>query len=108
MTEKKDAYNLLMTQVLAFIDRFKFIDKAIDNLCRRLGKSAIKGEEFSEVLKLYNTTGHMYTKSLELLDSIICRFPEELTPDELELISHYRELSESEKFIYKSRLKKRL
>ena len=107
-SHKEEAYNLLMAQVLSFIERFKFIDRAVDNLCKKIGRIALKTEEFSEILKLYNITGQMYVKSLELLDSIICRFPQEISPDELDLISEYRKLSESDKFIYKSKLKKRL
>mgnify|MGYP003301510538 CR=1 FL=1 len=105
---KEKAYTLLMEQILSFMERFKFLDKAIESLCKRLGKAtSISGTEFSELMKLYNITGSMYLKSLELLDSIICRFPQEITPDELELLEEYRSLQEHEKFIYKSRLKQR-
>lgn len=105
MDKKEDAFNTLMEQVLSFIERFKFIDKAVETLCKKLGKTAMRSDEFNEMLKLYNVTGQMYTKSLELLDSIICRFPQELNPDELEMLSLYRNLSESEKYLLKTRIK---
>lgn len=103
MTE--EIFKQLTEHILAFIERFKYIDKAVDNLCKKLSKISIDQESFAEFLKIYNTTGQMYTKSLELLDSIICRFPVEITPDELELLDQYRKMSESEKFLFKETLK---
>lgn len=105
MSQKEEAFNLLMEQILSFIDRFKFIDKAIENLCKKLCKPHIADVEFAEMMKLYNTTGQMFIKSLSILDSIICRFPQELNPDELELLEEYRKLTDADKFIYKSKLK---
>lgn len=107
MNSKDEVFTRLMEQVLSFIDRFKFIDKSVEALCKKLCKVTVSNAEFSEMMKLYNTTGQMFTKSLELLDDIICRFPPELTPDELDLIENYRKLDEAEKFIYKSRLKEK-
>lgn len=108
MDSKEEVFTKLMEQVLSFIDRFKFIDKSIESLCKKLCKISVSNAEFSELMKLYNTTGQMFTKSLELLDDIICRFPRELTPDELDLIETYRKLDEADKFIYKSRLKEKI
>lgn len=105
MNPKEEAFNILMQQILSFIDRFKFIDKAIENLCKKLCKPQITDADFGELLKLYNTTGQMFIKALGILDSIICRFPQELTPDELELIELYRKASDADKFIYKTKLK---
>ena len=105
MNPREEAYTLLMEQVLSFIDRFKFIDKSVESLCKKLCKITVSDAEFNEMMKLYNTTGQMFIKSLNLLDSIICRFPQEVTPDELELLENYRKLSEAEKFIYKEKLK---
>lgn len=105
MNQKEEAFNLLMQQILSFIDRFKFIDKAIENLCKKLCKPQIVEADFEELMKLYNTTGQMFIKALGILDSIVCRFPQELDPDELELIQSYRKLSEAEQFIYREKIK---
>lgn len=105
MSSREEAYTLLMEQVLSFIERFKFIDKSIESLCKKLCKISVSDAEFNEIMKLYNTTGQMFIKALNLLDSIICRFPQEVTPDELELLENYRKLSEAEKFIHRERLK---
>lgn len=108
MSAKEDVFNTLMGQILAFIEKFKYIDKSIESLCKTMCKTALSNEEFNEMMKLYNTTGQMFIKSLGLLDSIICRFPQELNPDELELLEQYRKLSEAEKFIYKTKLKEEI
>jgi hypothetical protein len=105
MSSKEEVFNSLMEQVLAFIERFKFIDKAVESLCKKLGRAYVSNLEFNEMMKLYNTTGQMFLKSLELLNTIICRFPQELTPDELELLEYYRKLSDAERFIHKAKLK---
>lgn len=105
---KEEAYTALMEQVLTFSEKFKYLDKATESLCKTLAKTSITNQEFGEVVKLYNTTGSMYLKSLELLDKILSRFPLEVTPDELELLEEYRMLSESERYMYKSKLKHRI
>ena len=107
MNSKEEVFTKLMEQVLSFIERFKFIDKSVEALCKKLCKVSVSNAEFGEMMKLYNTTGQMFTKSLELLDSIICRFPQELNPDELDLLENYRKLDEADKFIYKARLKEK-
>lgn len=105
MSSKEDAFNSLMEQITSFIDKFRYIDKSTEALCKKLAKTSVSSSEFTEMMKLYNSTSQMFIKSLELLDSIICRFPVEVTPDEIELLDFYRKLPESEKYIYKTRLK---
>lgn len=105
MSSKEEVFNTLMEQILAFIEKFKYIDKSVESLCKRMCRIAISNAEFNEMMKLYNTTGQMFIKSLGLLDNIICRFPQELNPDELELLEHYRKLSEAERYIFKTKLK---
>ena len=105
MNVREEVFQELMQQVLTFIEKFKYIDKSIENLCKTMCKTALSNAEFNEIMKLYNTTGQMFIKALNLLDNIICRFPQELSTDELELIEQYRKLSEANKFIFKTRLK---
>ena len=106
MHQKLDAHKMMMEQVLSFLDKFKHIDKAIDNLCKNLSKTSVSNSEFQELMKLYNTTGSMFLKALDILNSIMCKFPQELMLDELEIIEYYRGLTEAEKFIYRERMKK--
>nr|DAD80574.1 MAG TPA: hypothetical protein [Siphoviridae sp. ctYh54] len=108
MSIKEDVFNSLMEQVLAFIEKFKYIDKSVEAMCKKMSKTAISNAEFNEMMKLYNTTGAMFIKSLGLLDSIICRFPQELNTDELEMLEYYRKLSEAERFLLKAKLKEEI
>jgi hypothetical protein len=104
VSAKQEVFELLLETVKNLVHKFRYIDSAVDNLCKRLTKSAILNADFNEILKLYNTTGAMFNKSLELLDSIVCRFPQELAPDELELLEAYRRLNLIEKHTYKSKV----
>lgn len=103
MQKKAEVFSELMAQILRFLERFKYIDKALDSFSKRLLK--VDKLDFDEITKMYNITGSLYLKSLELLNEIICKFPRELSTDELELIEYYQKLSEADKFIYRAKLK---
>ena len=101
--KKAEVFSELMNQILNFLERFKYIDRALDSFSKRLLK--VEKLDFDEIMKVYNTTGSLYLKSLELLNEIITKFPRELATDELELIESYQKLSEADKFVYRARLK---
>ena len=105
MSSKEDVFEGLTQLTLNFLERFKFIEKAIESLCKTLSKKSVSEEEFEEILKLYNTTGSMFLKALDLLNNILSRFPEELSPEEVEVIDYYRKLTEADKYVYRAKLK---
>lgn len=105
MSSKQEAFDALMKQILAFMERFKYIDKAIENLCKSLCKVGVSNSEFNEMLKMYNTTSQMFVKSLEIMDNMISKFPQELSPEEIEVLDLYRSMNEAEKFMYRVKIK---
>lgn len=103
MASKREVFTELNDRVVNFMSRFKYLETCLDSLCKKLGKTAASGESFDEFLKIYSMTSSMYIKSLDALNNLICRFPEELRPEELELIENYRNCPESIKLIIRAK-----
>ena len=94
---KESAYLSIVDNFKDCLDRFKYINKAVDSMFKNLNSVLTDEKSAVELLKLYNNTYLMQLKSYEILNQILSKFPSDLSPQEFEMIELYRSLPESMK-----------
>lgn len=94
----EDTYKTIMECFKDCIDRFKYINKAVDSLFKNLNSKSIQSMQPEDILKLYNNTYSMQIKAMEMADRMLSKFPSELTPAEYEMLELFRALPETSKY----------